>query len=327
MFRIRFCAPMFALLALLASPALAGDPHRATVRIVTPSGLTTGTVIHQSPEHGTFILTCRHGYHGSESFHFEVGGRRLAGESRIASLDGDLALMWRRGTGLTSGTAPVAEMDVAEGAKCLSIGYDQPIGKGKFSPHGSSTPSSWISATHRITSITRGEGQGPGRRIAMSIETATERRGGQGRSGGGLFNVQGDLLGVCSQDRLEGCVFASHSAIVRFLNRCHAKGLITWWTPREAFDDRAVMDLVDFHLGWAKNFRLEGRYEESIESYTAALALQPESEEAYYGRGLVYRLCGHRELALKDFRQALAGSYRLAAQSQIESLTSQVASR
>lgn len=327
MFSIRSCAPMFALLALLACPALAGDPHRATVRIVTPSGLTTGTVIHQSAEHGTFILTCRHGYHGSESFHFEVGGRRLAGESRIASLDGDLALMWRRGTGLTAGTAPVAEMDVAEGEKCLSIGYDQQIGKGKFSQHGSSTPSSWTSAVHRITNITRGEGQGAGRRIAMSIETSTERRGGQGRSGGGLFNAQGDLVGVCSQDRMEGCVFTSHSAVVRFLNRCHAKGLISWWSPRNAFDDRAVQDLVDFHTGWAKNFRLEGRYEEAIESYSAALALQPESHEAIYGRGLAYRQSGRRELALADFRLALAGSYRLAAQSQIEELTSQVASR
>lgn len=88
-----------------------------------------------------------------------------------------------------------------------------------------------------------------------------------------------------------------------------------------------MQDLVDFHTGWAKNFRLEGRYEEAIESYSAALALQPESHEAIYGRGLAYRQSGRRELALADFRLALAGSYRLAAQSQIEELTSQVASR
>lgn len=323
---LRSCALTLSLI-VLAAPALAGNPQRATVRINTGRSITTGTVIHQSPEHGTFILTCRHGYQGSEAFHFEVGGRRLAGESRIASLDGDLALMWRPGTGLTSAIAPVADQDVAEGEECTSIGFDQAIGKNKFSKQGSSIATSWTSATSRITSITRGEGTGLGRKISMSIETATFKRGGPGRSGGGLFNAQGDLVGVCSQDRFEGCVFVSHSAIVRFLNRCHAKGLIKWWTPRDAFDDRAVQDLVDFHIGWGKNFRLEGRTEESIESYTAALALVPELSEAHYGRGLAHLQNGHRELALADFQLALKGSHQAAAQAQIAELTSQLAAR
>jgi hypothetical protein len=319
MFSLRCCALSLTLTAF-ATVTLASQPKDATVRIVSARGLTTGTVIHQSAQHGTYILTCKHGYKAGDTFSFVVDGKTVQGERRVDFTDGDLALVWKRGT-LTKSVAPVAKQDVAEGETCLSIGHDQPMGMGKFSPTGSTVASSWTSTTRRVLNIAKNESG----KVCMSIETATKHRGGPGRSGGGLFNAEGNLVGVCSQDRLEGCVFVSHSAIVRFLNRCHAKGLLPWWTPAEAFDNRAVEELVEFYVGWANNYRLEKRYEEAIESYTAALALSPELAEAHYGRGLTHRAAGQQQKALEDFRLAMNGRYKAPAQSQIVELTSLIA--
>lgn len=163
-----------------------GELMRRSVRIVVeePKGRSygTGTVIQSVPGE-TLVLTCGHLFEGparkgkmTVEFFGSSEPVRLAGELVARDADADLSI-FRVVTSQVFPIAPVASKAFvpAPGQSALSVGCDN--GKYPTSRH------------MRITAVNRYLG-------APTIECSGEPV--EGRSGGGLFNQSGELIGVCS---------------------------------------------------------------------------------------------------------------------------------
>ncbi len=162
----------------------------ATVRlsIADPDGRSTGTGVVVDARNGmALVLTCGHLFrasHGEGAIEISrfAGGSHGAepsgtvpGELLDFDLDRDLALVRFRVDGPVN-VAPVAPVgtQLAPGASATSVGCD----------HGD-PPTPWAT---QITAVNRYQGH-------PNVEAA--RAPVEGRSGGGLFNAQGQLIGVC----------------------------------------------------------------------------------------------------------------------------------
>jgi thiol-disulfide isomerase/thioredoxin len=163
-----------------------GELIRRSVRIVVdePKGRSygTGTVIQSVPGE-TLVLTCGHLFEGSArkgkttvEFFGAVERVRLAGELVARDAEADLSII-RVTTNHVFSVAPIASKSFAPepGQPASSVGCDN--GKDPTARH------------MRITAVNRYLG-------APTIECSGEPV--EGRSGGGLFNDSGELIGVCS---------------------------------------------------------------------------------------------------------------------------------
>jgi thiol-disulfide isomerase/thioredoxin len=186
-------APAAATARGAASPAPAVDVAHliaATVRlsVTDPKGKSTGTgVIVDSRNGMALVLTCGHIFRESkgagpiEISMFAAGpnGAELrgavAGELYTYDLDRDLALVrFRTESPVTVTPIAPAGTQLEPGAPVTSVGCS----------HGEN-PTAWAS---RITRINRYQGH-------PNVEAG--RAPVEGRSGGGLFNAQGQVIGVC----------------------------------------------------------------------------------------------------------------------------------
>jgi S1-C subfamily serine protease len=182
------------------TPRLAQGAERlvaATVRlsITDPDGRSTGTGAIVDARNGmALVLTCGHLFReskGTGSIEIslftpgangaEVRGK-VAGELIAYDLERDLALVrFRTASPVT--VAPIAPpgTQLAPGAAVTSVGCN----------HGEN-PTAWST---RITALNRYQGH-------PNVEAAGSPV--EGRSGGGLFNAQGQLIGVCFAADHEG---------------------------------------------------------------------------------------------------------------------------
>lgn len=180
----------------LPADAINEDAMAATVRVrVRKPGdkedLGTGSVIHSVSETAT-ILTCAHLFHGyvkGSSVDVEIvrDGQTLRYPARIVDGDdqSDLAILQIQ-TNAALPSVELAPMDVAvargDGAFSIGCNHGQP-------PTQMAT---------QVVQINRYNGPG---NIVCTVDPAV------GRSGGGLFNSSGQLIGVCScadRDQKEG---------------------------------------------------------------------------------------------------------------------------
>lgn len=113
---------------------------------------------------------------------------------------------------------------VAKPEACLSIGYDNPLGGGKFANSPGDSPRAWSDGNI----IDRVKSQDGYPLISATVPS------GPGRSGGGLFMTStSELVGVCSFKDGMGVHFVGRRSVLSFLNRCRELGHIPWWTTAE----------------------------------------------------------------------------------------------
>ncbi len=180
----------------------------ATVRLSVedPGGRSTGTgVVIDARSGEALVLTCGHLFRESagkgaiEITTFGVGSAGVERRETVAGvlmsydLDRDLALV-RFHAPQPPAVAPVAPLgtNLEPGAPATSVGCN----------HGEN-PSPWAT---RITAINRYQGH-------PNVEAA--RAPVEGRSGGGLFNAQGQVIGICfaAEPKEDEGLYASLSSI------------------------------------------------------------------------------------------------------------------
>jgi tetratricopeptide (TPR) repeat protein len=96
------------------------------------------------------------------------------------------------------------------------------------------------------------------------------------------------------------------------IGQCH-KGQESWDKAEAAF--RKSLSVKERVTTWVfLGFTLSelGRDDEAIESYKAALKIEPEYDEAHYNLGCRYRLRGDYETAIAHFRRAIAADPKYA---------------
>jgi tetratricopeptide (TPR) repeat protein len=76
---------------------------------------------------------------------------------------------------------------------------------------------------------------------------------------------------------------------------------------QKALDEQPMLPLAYLNRGVA--LRLLELYQDALTSFTQAINMVPGFGEAYYRRGIVWYHMGDRELARKDFREAIAINY------------------
>jgi hypothetical protein len=178
-------------------PTAPSNLIEATVRLTVadPDGKSTGTGAIVAARNGmALVITCGHLFrssqgHGAIELSLFVPGpsgaqlhRRVAGELLDYDLDRDLAFVRFR-TESPVAVTPIAPpgTPLEPGAAVTSVGCD-----------GGDNPTVWPT---RITAINRFQGH-------PNVEAS--RAPVEGRSGGGLFNAQGQLIGVCFAADPEG---------------------------------------------------------------------------------------------------------------------------
>ena len=204
-----------------------GNLIRRSVRLVVdePKGRSygTGTVIQSVPGE-TLVLTCGHLFEGSArkgkttvEFFGASERVRLAGELVARDAEADLSLV-RVVTDQVFPVAPVASKSFAPapGQPASSVGCDN--GKEPTPRH------------MRITAVNRYLG-------APTIECSGEPV--EGRSGGGLFNESGELIGVCSarEPSEHRGIYGGLAAIHTLLDR---QGLASIYQRKTPDDSRVV---------------------------------------------------------------------------------------
>jgi thiol-disulfide isomerase/thioredoxin len=223
-------APSEVSLASLAKSGKNGDAEliRRSVRIVVdePKGRSygTGTVIQSVPGE-TLVLTCGHLFEGSArkgkttvEFFGSSERVRIAGELVARDADADLSIV-RVTTNQVFPVAAVASKSFvpAPGQPTSSVGCDN--GKDATSRH------------MRITAVNRYLG-------APTIECSGEPV--EGRSGGGLFNASGELIGVCSarEPSEHRGIYGGLAAVHTLLDR---QGLASIYQRKSPDDSRVVV--------------------------------------------------------------------------------------
>lgn len=275
----------------------------AVVRVAGSHSVVTATVIHRSEKYGTYALTCRHGDLGG-AFTWEVGGRSTVGSWRVASADSDLALLWHRSAGLPCDAAEVAQNDVQSGELVTSLGFDNPNGAGGFSHIAGSVARRWSDKAVKSFSLSR-DSQG---RTRARTETGVRRTSGPGRSGGGLFNRNGELLGVCSEQRGDHVVFVSLDVIVGFLNSAQQKGFAPFWAPKSPNFAQYATHIAAFEASWGFDDLNSGRKAEALRRFESALAWNAGEVRAMVGAARSLEGLNRRDEATAMFRKALEGS-------------------
>jgi lipoprotein NlpI len=76
--------------------------------------------------------------------------------------------------------------------------------------------------------------------------------------------------------------------------------------------DLSDLDRASVHTARGRALRDSGRLTAALSDFDAALALNPNSANAFHERALALEASGHYQLALEDFRHALALSPRFA---------------
>lgn len=202
-------------------------PFLATVRVEHGGRVTTGSVLHSSPKYGTYILTCRHGREEGGSWVARCsGGAMVYGEKYVTSKNSDLCLLKAPGQYDLGNVRPVpVRVEGVESPEpCLSIGYDNPLGGGKFASSAGDKLRAWTEENPDYYNKSRDGFP------LICAKTAS----GPGRSGGGLFMVStSELVGVCSYKDGIGVHFVGRRSVLSFLNRCRELGHIPWWTDVE----------------------------------------------------------------------------------------------
>jgi len=201
-----------------------GELIRRSVRLVVdePKGRSygTGTVILSVPGE-TLVLTCGHLFEGSArkgkttvEFFGSSERVRLAGELVARDAEADLSIV-RVTTNQVFPVAPVATKSFVPqpGQPASSVGCDN--GKDPTSRH------------MRITSVNRYLG-------APTIECSGEPV--EGRSGGGLFNESGELIGVCSarEPSEHRGIYGGLAAVQTLLDRQGLASIYQRKTPDES---------------------------------------------------------------------------------------------
>lgn len=188
-------------LALCANPG-------ATVQVTANGHMQTAVCVHRSEMYGTYFLTAKHGIAKPWTVH--AGGRDYSGTWVIVAKDCDVALLWHRDAAIPIGVSHVGGDSVGVAS---SVGFDRPLTGGGWSPAGSHAVRAW---------------QAPC--VAIGGEVHAYADSGPGRSGGGLFDRGGSLVGVCSyRHPLGRTVFVPGSRIQAFLGRARAKGFAPFW--------------------------------------------------------------------------------------------------
>ena len=202
-------------------------PFLATVRVEHGGKVTTGSIIHCSPKFGVYILTCRHGREVGGPWVVRCsGGALIYGEKYVTSKNSDLCLLKAPGQYDLGHARPVSVRieSVAKPETCLSVGYDSPLGGGKFATSPGDSPRAW--ADDNIVDRIKSQDGYP--LISATVPS------GPGRSGGGLFMMStSELVGVCSFKDGLGVHFVGRRSVLSFLNRCHELGHVPWWTKAE----------------------------------------------------------------------------------------------
>lgn len=206
-----------------ASKADCRLPFLATCRIEQGGNVTTGSIVHCSPRNGTYILSCRHGRDKGGPWVARCsGGAMLYGEKYVISKDSDLCLLVAKGQYDLGYVRPVPlrKTPLPATEPCLSIGYDNPLGGGKFSNEAGDAPRPWTDKRPENWS------QSADGHPLILVHTPS----GPGRSGGGLFIVSSsELIGVCSFRDAMGVNFVGRKSLLAFLNRCQGLGHVPWW--------------------------------------------------------------------------------------------------
>ena len=199
-----------ALVPMQQRPSNMEIAQQATVRIVIDEpqfhAVGSGTII-RSDEQGAVVLTCGHLFRDWTKSSLITVERFEQGEALRypAELidyqfeDADIGvLVFRPGKVVPSVTVATAEERVSEGDSVFSIGCD----------HGDRP----TRRDTRITKLNRYLG-------APNIEAAGMPV--QGRSGGGLFNSNGQLIGVCfaADSQLDEGLYSSTETVLRQLDR------------------------------------------------------------------------------------------------------------
>lgn len=199
----RWLGPILAAFALTAAPgATAARPDaaddatfRPTVLVRKGNAQGSGTLI-AGPDGSTFVLTAAHVVAGLGPIKVELHRYNLGVErseppegwprlipARVLARDeaGDVAVLMLEGVGELPYVATLADFDLLprSGAKVTSIGIDQGT---KFR--------GWDAEVKALATMTR---EGDDSRLFLLTTEAPEH----GRSGGGLFDAENRLLGVC----------------------------------------------------------------------------------------------------------------------------------
>jgi hypothetical protein len=183
----------------------------------------TGTII-RSIAGESLVLTCSHLFDGASEktkttveFFGSSTGEKLNGELVSRDRAADVALV-RVSTREVFPTAPVAPRSFAPapGQSVASVGCD----------HGDDA----TVQPSRITAVNRYQG-------AATIECAGQPV--QGRSGGGLFNQAGELIGVCSaaEPREHKGIYGGLAAVQSLLDR---QGLASLYDKRRSPPDKLL---------------------------------------------------------------------------------------
>ncbi len=156
------------------------------VRIEHGGRQTSGVVIHSSSEHGTWILTTKHG-HESDAPWRATGG--LAGRAKIIDKHADLCLLWCRS---------VAEHRPADVSVTLPVEAAAGRLRGRLFKHG----------LPGLNGVPDRRGHGL---VSLSGELDV------GDSGRGLFDDRGRLCGICAGRAFGSTCFVPAASIDRFL--------------------------------------------------------------------------------------------------------------
>ena len=176
-------------------------PAAATCQVESSAGVQAAVCIHRSPTYGTYLLTAKHG--AGSPWTLRTGGRAYAGTWCVVAADCDIALLWHRDASIPLAVTPLGNSSVMLNSSLVSIGYDQPEGGG-WSAYGGRRQRAWSATCHGWEA---------------------DHDSGPGRSGGGLFNAHGELVGVCSyRSPLGRTGFVGRERIEAFLGRAREKG-------------------------------------------------------------------------------------------------------
>lgn len=194
---------LLALGALTIATLVSALPPNEWGVVKLPDQGGSGVIVYSDRNH-TYLLTAAHCYNNNPvKIHHPVAQAKtiphVTKHWMAIDKDKDLALL-RMDIGLSPAVVPIASS--SNDRKAYSIGYDQmtwPAVKAKAT----------ISAT--------------GSRVTETLEPPVP-----GRSGGGLINEKGELIGICQgiDVRTNRGVYASLTCIHRFLSECKHEWLI-----------------------------------------------------------------------------------------------------
>lgn len=133
----------------------------------------------------------------------------------------------------------------------------------------------------------------------------------EGSSGGPVFNEYGEVIGIATfiVKEAQNLNFAMPASLIK--DKISSNKVI-------ALKDAGIIDYKKtaeywFNLGYS--YAEAGLYDDAIEAYTAAIALNPNLAEAYNNRGFAYNNKGQYDKAIEDYTKVIplypdyAGTY------------------